>query len=272
MTKEVVGVLRCDVSRRDPTIDLLALNISSKKVTMIKTDIPYNVGFPVSDLCWYSVIMQPSNEDGHSATSACDGDIFILIEHGSTSVSFCCPKEYLPHDSNESCPDESFHRCNASALRILDGSGTRYHAEGALSSDSFYGVPAVSMHSVVNPLAEGNIIHIRFWTRSSSSPKTLSLLQSANVRGVLHDSPGSAWQLMLIPHSGRQVLLVADFNENVVLRLVRHNLETSAASVHELELPPFIDLSLVYSLALDDYRGVISLLDGRGNLFAIPYA
>lgn len=272
MTKEVVGVLRCDVSKRDPTVDLLALNISSKKVTMIKTDIPYNVGFLVLDLCRSSMIMQPSNEDGHSATSACDGDIFILIEHGSTSVSFCCPKEYLPHDSNKPCPDESFLRCNAAALRILDGSGTRYHAEGALSSDSFYGVPAVSMHSVVFPLTEGPIIHIRFWTRSSGSPKTLSLLQSANVRGVLHDSPGSPWQLMLIPHSGRQVLLVAKLNENVVLRLVRYNPETSAASVHELELPSSINLSLVYSLALDDYRGVISLVDGRGNLFAIPYA
>lgn len=272
MTEEFVGVLRCDVSKRDPTIDLLALNRSSKKMTMVKTDIPYNVGFLVSDLRWYSVIMQPSNEDGHSATSACDGNIFILIEHGSTSVSFCCPKEYFPHDNDKSCPDESFLRCNAAALRILDVSGTRYHAEGALSSDSFYDIPAVSMHSVVSPLTEGPIIHIRFWTRSAGSSKTLSLLQSANVHGELHDSPGSAWQLMLIPHSGRQVLLVADFNENVVLRLVRYNPETSAASVHELELPSFINLSLVYSLALDDYRGVISLLDGQGNLYAIPYA
>lgn len=256
MTKEIVGVLRCDVSRRDPTIDLLALNISSKKMTMVKTDIPYNPS--------------NANEDGHSATSACDGDIFILIEHGSTSVSFCCPKEYFPHDGDNSCPDESFLRCNAAALRILDGSGTRYHAEGALSSDSFYDVPAVSMHSVVSP--EGPIIHIRFWTRSAGSPKTLSLLQSANVRGVLHDSPGSAWQLMLIPHSGRHVLLVAKSNEDVVLRLVRYNPQKSAASVHELELPPSIDLSLIYSLGLDDHRGVISLLDRRGNLYAIPYA
>lgn len=77
---------------------------------------------------------------------------------------------------------------------------------------------------------------------------------------------------MLLSHTGRSMLLVMDQGTHLELRLINFDPQTNACTSHLLEVPAFIELSYVYGLSMDDHRGVITLLDTRGYLYAIPYA
>ncbi|KAF8963664.1 hypothetical protein BDZ97DRAFT_2013311 [Flammula alnicola] len=280
MTKEYVGALECDptVEESDATIDIIALNLSSGNKTLIKTDIlRHEFGVNV----------------GHLGTSTADGNMFILVEYKKNSRVYCCPKSYLPHDGNPECPSTSVLKCRKKpALRHAWKQAhpdDELEPEAALSSDDFYGIPAVSLHGIQRPSRTAawqpketskyeTRIQIRFWAKPA--PDTTKVMpsliakHSVDIDGSLQDSPepDSSWKLMLLPESGRKVLLVVNLNTHLSFQLVNYDPEMDKISVHRLELPHFIDISQIYGFSLDDHRGVITLLDTRGVLFAIPYA
>lgn len=155
--------------------------------------------------------------------------------------------------------------------------------EGALSANDFYRAPAVSLHVVrpasihldpFEPPHDGERMQVRFWG-AADAPATaprLELQGTIDIGGQLQDSPGASWKLMLLAHSGRCMLLVVDQATHVELRLVRFDAAANACSAHNLVVPEFIPLSCVYGLSIDDHLGVVTLLDTRGYMFAIPYA
>ena len=181
--------------------------------------------------------------------------------------------------------------------------------EGALSADPYYGVPATSLHrhilrrdlddeddaSPLNPV--NRRVEIRFWTNSVEGSvegseeglqvdggsgregerrlplRTLYPHSSPLIPGIVHETPGSAWRLLLIPHSGRVLVIVLDTgNASRVLVLVRFNPITKTSTVHELDLPKQIGLGSCLGLAVDDYAGLVSLLDRKGRMWLVPYA
>ncbi|KAF8963666.1 hypothetical protein BDZ97DRAFT_988084 [Flammula alnicola] len=87
MTKEYIGALEYapNLEESDATIDIVALNLSSAKETVIKTDI-------LRDEFGVDI--------GYPGTSTADGNVFILVEYKNDSLVYCCPKSYLPHDAN----------------------------------------------------------------------------------------------------------------------------------------------------------------------------
>ncbi|KAF8911527.1 hypothetical protein CPB84DRAFT_1812360 [Gymnopilus junonius] len=279
MTTGYVGVLQCRfeeiINGEGTTVDIVALNLSSKNATTIQTDIPREMF---------------AHNEGQSGTSISNRDLFILVEWKDESHLFRCPKKYLPHDDNPDCPSTSSLKClNPSFSHKWTHPGVAEYTdtEGALSADEFYGVPAVSLHRITAPRldSEGDVepdlthkIQIRFWTKpepdpgNEKSPPHLIPRHSVNIPGLLQDSPDSSWQLMLLPHSGRKVLLVVYYESEICLKLIHFDPEEGISFVQQVTLPPFINVEEVYGLSLDDHLGVISLLDTKGVLYAIPYA
>ncbi|KAF8161332.1 hypothetical protein B0H34DRAFT_700475 [Crassisporium funariophilum] len=271
MTKEIVGVIRCDseITNIDASIELIVFNNTTGRKTIIATDI-LREGFPFA---------------GQSGTSTLNGDVFILVEHKNESYVYHCPRKYLPTDDNRSCPTSSSLRCmeDRAATIWSQGDADRLETEGALSADPYYGVPGVSLHRFVfledgTNHVEMSTMQIRFWTGptvgNDGRPVRphLKATHHVNLTGTLQDSLDSSWQLMLLPHSGRKVLLVLNVQGRVYLHLISFDRETCSSTVHLLNIPPFIDISFIYGLSLDDHRGVVSLLDSNGWLYAIPYA
>ncbi|KAF9012550.1 hypothetical protein BDQ17DRAFT_1387237 [Cyathus striatus] len=254
MNSEIVGVLRIPRNLLpDTRIAIVAFNRFTHKRVTIDTDIPYDERPLV----------------GHSGSSSYSNDVFILIECEDLSFRYRCPASLLPYRSNPNCPVDS--RLNLGDVPRI-GWGTplpgrmRYTQIGPLSADPAYGVPLKPQ------------MHIRFWTRSDKeegfahSTPTIVPVCFINIPGDLWSSASHTWQLMLLPHSGRQVLLVVKDDEEIKLLLVRLQTEKKTATVHRLNVPSFIGMDHVYGLSLDDHRGVVTLLDTRGFLFAIPYA
>ncbi|KDR75641.1 hypothetical protein GALMADRAFT_156621 [Galerina marginata CBS 339.88] len=166
--------------------------------------------------------------------------------------------------------------------------GVRFiRTEGTLTTGDFYGVPAVSLRLAslsfldipeeleVDPVGPGRFqIQAIFWTRPEQDDNNNPLVpyHNINIPGSLQDSPDSSWLLMALPHSGRKVLIVIQFGSEIRLQLVHFHPHKGDISVQQIELPPFIDIEQVHGLSLDDHRGVITLLDTRGVLYALPYA
>ena len=57
-----------------------------------------------------------------------------------------------------------------------------------------------------------------------------------------------------------------------VLMLVRFHPERKECTIHTLELPDEIPLENINGLGIDDYCGVISLLDTQGVMYFLSYS
>lgn len=197
----------------------------------------------------------------------------ILVEEAPTSVIYTIPKRHFPRDDTPDCPSMSIFNFPHFATFNIEG-GEELDPQGALTADPKYGIPAVSLYQIQDPKGEHDI-HIRFWIDVwpyEDHSMRVFPLDPIRVRGTIQDSEDSSWQLMLLPHSGRMVLMVMNVGGKVGLQLVKCDRQTADVSLHEIDLPPVIDISAVHGLSLDDNRGVISVLDKHGMLYAIPFA
>lgn len=307
MTKEYIGALECvpslDLdSPTDAYIRVVAVNIATARQTLITTDILREVRIakfrPRSILTRrdaLSFVQDLALGVAHSGTSTVNDDTFILFEDNVISHVFLVPRATLPHNANPDVPPTATLPCHKRATATTwNPSPYTFTPEGALSANDSYGVPAVSLHSMDKETwdNEGRSynrernMQVRFWApelrffssfsveevgAAAAPALTLAPKWVANVPGALQDSPDSAWKLMLLSHSGRSVLLVMDLDTHLELRLVAVDPELDRCAVHRLAVPPFIELDNVYGLSIDDHRGVITLLDTRGVLFALPY-
>ncbi|KAF8151190.1 hypothetical protein BJ912DRAFT_1051621 [Pholiota molesta] len=267
MTKEYIGALECvpslDLdSPMDAYIRVIAVNIATARQTLITTDIlREDLALGVA----------------HSGTSTVNDDTFILFEDNLTSHVFLVPRAALPHNANR----------DARNHHHLENTPYTFTPEGALSANDAYGVPrsrcipwrrrpgttragAIAGAQYAGPLLGACIVR-RGGSGGGASAHARAQMDRQRP-GALQDSPDSAWKLMLLSHSGRSVLLVMDLDTHLELRLVAVDPELDRCAVHRLAVPPFIELDHVYGLSIDDHRGVITLLDTRGVLFALPYA
>ena len=291
MTDEYVGVLECSpdtpADGKEECIRLVAFNLKTGRQATIHTDMSGKVRLlsPLQVNIPRSVLFQDFALS-HSGTSTIDGDVFILLEDKKQARITRIPKHYLPHDDNSDCPTVSTLKWedNSSQYDIVpQDENDEFTPEGALSANDFYRAPAVSLHAVrpvsvrrdpFEPPHDAERMQVRFWgaADADASAPCLELQGKIDINGQLQDSPGASWKLMLLAHSGRCMLLVVDQGTHVELRLVRIDAAANACSAHHLVVPEFIPLSYVYGLSIDDHLGVVTLLDTRGYMFAIPYA
>jgi hypothetical protein len=188
---------------------------------------------------------------------------------------------------------------------------------GALSSGSGYNVPAVSMQGSAEMYARHieddedeededqraqeltvskQVVHVRFWTVGfqDEDSNAESGTQCRKTGLVAHGSTGIAipghlvsasegtWQLMVLSHSGRHIVMLTrvEGRTRPVLWLASFRPEgvesgrlgQGTASARELEMPEDIDPKRICGLALDDSRGVIGMLDDEGMLHELFYA
>lgn len=209
-----------------------------------------------------------------------NGDLLILVEAEGKSTVYTCARSFLPHDDNPGCPVSATVKLKDTCLitdwSSVDDEHHRVLAEGCLSSDDLHGVPAVSINRYVrdsDSVITG--LQVRFWSPPPFPQCPWSTLVPAHivdVPGHLHESPWASWSLLLIPCSGLRVLLILDTDDQVSLKLISYHPETNDSTVSELDVSLHFDIRGVYNIAMDDHRGILSLLHVSGHLYTIPYA
>ncbi|KAF5321060.1 hypothetical protein D9619_001669 [Psilocybe cf. subviscida] len=266
MTKEIVGVLDNSYAIDDLAVHILAYNMRTRKAVNI-----------VTDLLRKDVV----ENSGQSATSLTSGDLLILIEAKGKSSVYTCARNFLPHDDNLNCPVSATVKLKDTCLITNWSSVADTHRvlpEGCLSSDDLHGVPAVSIIRYERENDSDSVIsglHVRFWSPPPLLECPWSTLVPAHIvdiPGRLHESTSASWSLLLIPCSGLRVLLILDTNDQVSLKLISYHPETNDSTVSELDVSLHVDIRGVYNIAMDDHRGILSLLHVSGHLYAIPYA
>lgn len=232
--------------------------------------------------------------DGHSGTWVTDDEVYFLMEHTSeaSSTIYRFPRAQLPNDDNPGCQKEiKFCAANNIHGEWPAPPANYCAAEGALTADTYYGVPCVSLHSTLDD-DNTPTMQIRFWSMSEadgeqvgphvSDKKSAPALipNIASVSGSLPRNNGP-WQLSLIPHSGRYMLIVmqqsdAETNDQdpptYKMMLVGYDRRTNTCAVHELQMPDDFDLSNASGLSLDDHTGSVSLITTDGYLHIVTYA
>ncbi|KAF4620752.1 hypothetical protein D9613_000902 [Agrocybe pediades] len=293
LSHEFVGSLRRRIdpggtTSRTHALEIVAINLKTRRETVIVTDLPLRVLDSAS----------PSTD-----ATMLDGEVFLLMESTYASRVVRCPGGYLPYDDNPEVPA-------IQTLRIMDTASTREwpkspgyeisyaYSEGTLSTDDRYDFPAVSVQQITTTTAldstpsfmpqdtdtgpmdedeeSSSILQIRFWGRPSrlqldAGMQYLAAKRVVDIPGQLQDSPGDA-QLMLLPHSGRQALLIVNSHGSINLVLVQGDCGPDEDPIKIIDVPSYIDLRDVFGLSLDDHRGTITLITMSGHLFAMPFA
>jgi hypothetical protein len=109
-------------------------------------------------------------------------------------------------------------------------------------------------------------------TSSTSGDTSVCVSLNAEIRPSLLRA---AFLIGFTP-SGAYMVLLTDHTDNadifVQLHLVHLIRDPPSIQIRPLELPFFIDPGAIFSIAIDDHRGVVLLSDFRGYIFSVPYA
>ncbi|TFK44936.1 hypothetical protein BDQ12DRAFT_42575 [Crucibulum laeve] len=256
--EDIVGVVRCDLTLDVPRIEIVAFNqFLEDRMAVVQTDIEFR---------------QLQQE---VAVSFLDNDMTIHTSDSASHLLYACSKDLLPYCWNTDLQIQRVLNCSQSyeALEttqsLEDEDASSLQQEAILGANPIYGVRAIS---VLSEIRDKPSVYIRFWTAGTVgniSPRNAGD-HIVKVSGRLQDWPG--WLAFLLSHSGTIVLLAMKEEERSFLQLVRYDPLISTSSIHRLDIPDTIDLSIVYGLSLDDHLGVVTVVDRRGCLFAIPYA
>lgn len=268
----IVGLLQADFSAQGSMLEIFAFNRFLPKMVRIITDIS----------------IQDLRLSDHSLTSTFNDNLFILIKGHFESYQYCCSKLYFPYSWNLDCSAESvvtldMQVCQTSHADPEELEDATYSHINSLSVNSSYGVLAVSLLSERtrrrgDPDGGHDSLNVTFWTLSNlDEPKTTMIIPKGqiNIPGILtpNRSWSSPWQLMHLTQSGLLLLLLVQIvDEPPTLQLVRYDPQKGRSSIHQLNVPPIIDLGGVQLLSVDDHTGAVALVDKEYVLHVIPFA
>jgi len=93
------------------------------------------------------------------------------------------------------------------------------------------------------------------------------------VGSYLGDTP---WLVGFSPSGTYSVVVMKRMTDGVdltfTLLLLQYDMKTSKIQTRQLDLPFYINLNKIYSVAIEERYGVVYLSHTRGHLFAVPYA
>jgi len=120
---------------------------------------------------------------------------------------------------------------------------------------------------------------------TSTQVGSSSIIVETIIEGTISHSPYVRSGFVASTQSGNYKAIIIHHNHKfsdlhnarplTSLHLLQFNGDLESPSVHNrdrrLELPSYIDLFDIHSIAIDERRGVIYLSNGFGHLFTVPY-
>ncbi|KAF8170335.1 hypothetical protein K438DRAFT_1854472 [Mycena galopus ATCC 62051] len=259
LNHQVVGLLRVfDMER----LDIVAFNRSSGVCRVIKTDTFYD----------------------HKLGAFLDDSLYIVKHRDDTSSNvYNCPSYLLPYNDPEGEThvtetldwDDHGVRFWSAELAYI-GLETWFEAVGAVTATPTRGPALTTIHYInVDNEVLPRALNMRFWSfKDGDTPLSRRLYPtySLNVGGMIVSvQTGSSRPRYLIANSDVSVLVLVSYDHNLGLVLVQYDPSTLSSSICQLEIPPPFDLTSVSSIALDDHRGAVILVDENGDLYEISY-
>jgi len=259
MNSEIVGVTR--ISTTGPKLlDIIAFNMTTRKTTVIEAKDPGLFTFVGSFMV--------------------DNDLHLVVEviESNESTVYFCPGHLLPYDDIvEASSDQAiiYPTVVARPSPLNTGNGPILGPESGpfaiLSTDDMRGRSIVSLTGTIGDPGEPCFLEVTFWRRPEKPVCKILPSHTVLIPGSVQEGVGS-WTLVLLTPSGLSLLLVMKNEGKSSMQLVRFNPDTDTSSIHELKLPPSINLDDVAGLSLDDNCGTLSLVDSSGILRCISYA
>ena len=190
------------------------------------------------------------------------------------SYVYYCSRDFIPYGSTNGSPDGRCVRIEHLTIQIpeelsedtgvvttpyrvwsptaLTGGYVRYpssYAEPITTTFCFQPTCATFGQEPLNT-------HLTLVGEACSSEPSLFFTPSGNYMVLVMDCAGDA-------DSG---------DISTKLQLVQFAKDPPAIHIRQLEMPFFIDLNEIHSIALDDHLGVVYLSHLRGFIFAVPFA
>ncbi|KAJ7072862.1 hypothetical protein C8F01DRAFT_1105510 [Mycena amicta] len=195
------------------------------------------------------------------------GHIYNLLENGTTAQVQHFSRNTIRSGRFEEC--QIWH-CDIPGLENSDPFSLM------LPSTPFYGVGAVFVRWLGNEIAESTVTlaflpcaltHLP--DNGDNSPLGFDLpCQLACISG----RPANAMTLVWMDHGGFNVTIVVETPDGPALKLVRyHPRATATTSVHDLEVPPFINLLELNTVCVDETAGTVNLIDAAGAMTTLYY-
>ncbi|KAF8073379.1 hypothetical protein FPV67DRAFT_1477570 [Lyophyllum atratum] len=272
LCKDVVGMVTCPKDISSPPIR--AINFAKN--------------------LWVNISTTPHAEFINTAAYICcsvvDGTPFIVGEDDQNKAFrvYRCPLDALPWDEGsywEDGPSIDVEGGVVLAAVIATPEDDEWHAPEAKWSP--LGFHALYLQQVVQREdwdTHSTYMQACFWSSDKTQPHAAQAGPSHTVAtpgiygklGSYHGSDGSPPLLGSSP-SGSYSTLVIDRFEDLVdqaksLHLIIYDSKAPHIQMRPLDLPFYIDLEQIYSVAIDERYGVIYLSHIRGHLFTLPYA
>lgn len=266
LNHSIVGLLR---SLDLETLDILAFNLTSRACRIIHTDTLYDA----------------------QMGAYLDTNLYIVKDRSANSSNvYYCPSSLLPYQDFH---DKLLHVADTlqwddHGIRwwdgldaSLSGLGTWFEALGVMTAaPAGRGAALVTIHHInVDHESEARAINLRYWSYREKKAdgdvtpsRRLTPVYTLNLWGMLATGGSLSRHRHLIAYSGLSVLLVDQYFHRRSVRLVRYRPCAASSSIHLLDLPSELSLNTISTIALDDHRGTITLLDQSGDLYSIFYA
>ena len=203
-----------------------------------------------------------------------EGHVYLISEDASSSTKFHIPRTLLPYSENLASEPGNGMSVSSRVIRNSYSNTEGFSTVGVFTPNDAYGAAAISIrHCHAGQESESpSSTFIRFRPADDhGSSQTLDNSDFINLPGKIQISKCGLY-MTNTGHSGTSLISIMNTDERLSLCLVRYIRDTRAISVHELQLPPYIDLGRMQGVGLDDYRGTVFLTSDSGVLFSIPYA
>ena len=232
-------------------------------------------------------ILQGIWQNGQVGTSVWDGNLYIHSEYACVSYQQWVPRDLLLYGKSVRPAVQAFRgRCafvqHPHDLRH-EGYVMDVDLEGILTTQSVFGVVALTIHSVLGDDACDRFTLIHFWViddaslieaRESNSLPTPSLYPGVLVPGVVKETSLSTWYLCHASNCGTYIILLSEGGEaqGIGLHMVHLKLPEHRFTVHTIETPPPVQVHLITGFFVDEYRGIVTLYQARGEMYILNYA
>ena len=223
-------------------------------------------------------------ENGQVGTSFWNGNLYIHSECAHISYQQWVPKDLLLYgESVRPAVQMSLGRC-AFIEHPPEARDGRHvlgvEVEGILTTQSVFGVVALTIHTVLGP---DRFTLMHFWViddaslieaREFNSLPTPSLYPGIIVPGVVRESDLSSWYLCHASNCGTYIILLSENGEAQVISLymVHFKLPDHRFTVHTIETPPSVQVHLITGFFVDEYRGIVTLYQAKGEMYILNFA
>lgn len=227
-------------------------------------------------------------QNGQVGTSFWNGNLYIHSEYAHVSYQQWVSKDLLLYgESVRPAVQTSLGRCaiveHPEDMRY-GGYVMDVEIEGILTTQSVFGVVALTIHTVLSDIdAPDRFTLINFWViddaslieaRASNSLPTPSLYPPAIVPGVVKESDLSTWYLCHASNCGTYIILLSENGEaqEIMLYMVHFKLPDHRFTVHTIETPPSVQVHLITGFFVDEYRGIVTLYQAKGEMYILNFA